>query len=57
MEHTKIMSIKNSYTYNFTEIFHYLILIIALKFYVFETIVDADDCWKSRLIYDDDYEY
>jgi len=34
-----------------------LILIIALKFYVFETIVDADDCWKSRLIYDDDYEY
>ena len=57
MEHTKIMSIKNSQTDNFTEIFHYLILIIALKFYVFETIVDADDCWKSRLIYDDDYEY
>ena len=22
-----------------------------------ETNVDADDCWKSRLIYDDDYEY
>ncbi len=32
-------------------------LIIALKSYVHRTITDADDCWKSRLIYDDDYEY
>ena len=33
------------------------ILIIALKSLTFTNTVDADDCWKSRLICDDDYEY
>ena len=64
MEHTKIyhVNVRLIILPKYFHLFNYknnyiFILIIALKSLTFTNTVDADDCWKSRLICDDDYEY